>query len=291
MNILFLGGTRFFGVEAVRELLRAGHRVTIATRMRAPDAFGDRVERLQLDRTDAGSVARGLTGRSFDVVYDNTAYASNDVRRLLDVVTTHRYVLTSSASVYLEGGRDVSESAFDPLQYPLAWCERNGADYAEGKRRAEAAAFRNHPNLRCVAVRFPVVLGLHDYTQRLYFYAERIARRLPLHIDNLDRELAFISAPEAGRLLAFLSDANFDGPLNAASNGGVRLFAVVEYLERKCRRAALLSEVGEGAPFNGSPTLTLDTSRAQRLGFSFSETGSWLWKLLDIYVERVQREG
>ena len=32
MNILFIGGTRFFGVHAVRELLRRGHQVTIATR-------------------------------------------------------------------------------------------------------------------------------------------------------------------------------------------------------------------------------------------------------------------
>lgn len=32
MNILVIGGTRFFGIDMVNELLTAGHDVTIATR-------------------------------------------------------------------------------------------------------------------------------------------------------------------------------------------------------------------------------------------------------------------
>lgn len=32
MNILVIGGTRFFGIHMVNELLTAGHDVTIATR-------------------------------------------------------------------------------------------------------------------------------------------------------------------------------------------------------------------------------------------------------------------
>lgn len=36
MNILILGGTRFFGIDTVHELLRKGHDVTIATRGLTP---------------------------------------------------------------------------------------------------------------------------------------------------------------------------------------------------------------------------------------------------------------
>lgn len=41
MNILVIGGTRFFGIHMVNELLTAGYDVTIATRGKASDSFGD----------------------------------------------------------------------------------------------------------------------------------------------------------------------------------------------------------------------------------------------------------
>ena len=44
MNILVIGGTRFFGIDMVNELLTAGHDVTIATRGKASDSFGDNVD-------------------------------------------------------------------------------------------------------------------------------------------------------------------------------------------------------------------------------------------------------
>ena len=44
MNILVLGGTRYFGIPMVKELLAKGHDVTIATRGNAEDDFGDKVE-------------------------------------------------------------------------------------------------------------------------------------------------------------------------------------------------------------------------------------------------------
>lgn len=42
MKILVIGGTRFFGIHMVEELLKAGHDITIATRGRASDSFGNR---------------------------------------------------------------------------------------------------------------------------------------------------------------------------------------------------------------------------------------------------------
>lgn len=46
MNILVIGGTRFFGIHMVNELLTAGYDVTIATRGKASDSFGDKVKRI-----------------------------------------------------------------------------------------------------------------------------------------------------------------------------------------------------------------------------------------------------
>lgn len=82
MNILMLGGTRFFGKHTVEKLLAAGHRVTIATRGMAQDKFGSSVERIIVDRTDAPAMQEALAGRVFDVVYDTLAYSSEDIRCL-----------------------------------------------------------------------------------------------------------------------------------------------------------------------------------------------------------------
>ena len=52
MNVLVLGGTRYFGIPMVQELLRQGHQVTIGTRQMTQDNFGDTVQRIQVERMD-----------------------------------------------------------------------------------------------------------------------------------------------------------------------------------------------------------------------------------------------
>lgn len=62
MNILVIGGTRFFGIHMVKELLENGHDVTIATRGKTPDTFGGKVQRIVLERTNEESVRAALEG-------------------------------------------------------------------------------------------------------------------------------------------------------------------------------------------------------------------------------------
>lgn len=50
-RVLVFGGTRFFGKKLVESLIRSGCDVTIATRGKTIDPFGDRVKRVQLDRS------------------------------------------------------------------------------------------------------------------------------------------------------------------------------------------------------------------------------------------------
>ena len=79
MKILVIGGTRFFGIHMVNELLRNGHAVTIASRGKTKDDFGDKVSRIILQRTDADSIKNALNNQHFDVVIDKIAYCSNDI--------------------------------------------------------------------------------------------------------------------------------------------------------------------------------------------------------------------
>ena len=286
MNVLVLGGTRFFGRHLVRQLLADGHAVTIATRGRTPDDFGDRVRRVTVDRTNADEMRKTFANAAFDVVCDNIAYCSNDVRNLLSVVSCGRYVLTSSASVY-EERMDTPESDFDPTHGELIWGDRTAFSYDEGKRQAERAAFLAYPSLPTVAVRFPYVIGPDDYTRRLAFYVEHIAQGRPMFVDDWDSQLAFVRSDEAGAFLARLADADFVGPINGGSVGTISLREVATYLREKTGRDALQQPDGDPGPYNGGSSFSLDVARASERGLHFTPLRKWLFTLLDTLGENI----
>ena len=92
MKILVIGGTRFFGIHTVNELIENGHDVTIATRGKTSDEYGDKVKRIIFERTNETSVREALTGTHWDVVIDKIAYCSNDIRYVMDVVDCDKYI-------------------------------------------------------------------------------------------------------------------------------------------------------------------------------------------------------
>ena len=284
VDILVLGGTRFFGIHLVRELLAQGHRVTLATRGLAADEFADRVGRLIVERTDPDSLWQAFEGKRFDVVCDNLAYASNDVRNLLNCVDCHRYLMVSSASVYADKHLGTREEEFDPLTFALAWCSRGDFPYDETKRQAECALFQSYPLQRSAAVRFPFVIGEDDYTQRLYFYVEHVVKGQPMHINNLESQLGFLRSDEAGKFLAHLASSGFCGSLNGCSHGTISVAEMLAYLETKTGHRAVLAPDGDTAPYNWLEDFSLDTGLAERGGFVFSSLKDWIYRLLDHYV-------
>lgn len=284
MNILVLGGTRFFGVHLVKQLTASGHTVTIATRGRTPDPFGDTVSRLTVDRTDPEAMIRVFAGLSYDVVYDDIAYCSNDVKSALDAIRCCRYILVSSISAYYELLPVLTESDLLPERGDLIWGNRADFPYDEGKRQAERTIVRHYPGQEAVMVRFPFIIGPDDYTQRLYFYVRNLIQGKPMHIDNLDSQMAFISSDEAGRFLSFLSASPLRGPVNACCRGTISLREIFAYLTEKTGKSPVLSPEGENAPYNGAGNYSQDTAKAEKAGYSFSVLDSWIYKLLDSYI-------
>ncbi|MCL2361985.1 MAG: NUDIX domain-containing protein [Defluviitaleaceae bacterium] len=286
MNILVVGGTKLVGVHLVRQLLAAGHDVTIATRGRATDEFGDRVNRITIERTDSQSISWALGGKHYDVVYDSQAYSSNEVKYLLDAVSCKRYIEVSTVSVYYPNfGLNLPESDFDPATYPLKWCTRNDFEYDEIKRQAECAMFQAYSHVPSVAVRLPLVIGEDDYTKRLYFYVEHIVKSKPMHIDNPNAKLEFIFSCEAGKFLAWLADKDFCGSINAANCGSATLAEIIAYVEGTSSQKAIILNEGENAPLNGFPDYGLDLSRAKQIGYEFADLKPLLNSLLDSYIK------
>ena len=290
MNILVIGGTRFFGIPMVEELLGAGHDVTIATRGLSADSFGSRVKRIIFDRTDEKSVRDALSGRYFDVIIDKLAYCSNDIRSLMDTADCSRYIHMSTTAVYEPKHLNTVESDFDGTAKKLIWCSRPDFPYDEIKRQAEYALWQKYPDQNWIAVRYPFVIGRDDYTKRLLFYVEHTMKSIPMFIDNIDCQMGFIRSDEAGKFMAFLAGKTFRGAVNGCSEGTISIREILDYVEQKTGKKAVLSTGSDAAPYNGEPEYSINTDLAVSLGFRFSRLRDWIFDLLDYYIEVLRQD-
>jgi nucleoside-diphosphate-sugar epimerase len=288
-NILVLGGTRFFGKHLVHTLLDQGMTVTIATRGKTADDFGTKVKRLVFDREDEASIKAVLTKESYDVIYDNIAYTSNDIEILMRHVKTKRYIVTSSMSVYPQLHNDLVEADFDPQARPYQLVTFDQVNYAEGKRHVEEILSQKY-SANSVFVRFPYVIGMDDYTKRFSFYIESVCQKKAMAIDNLDQQMSFIDSKEAGNFLAFLATSSFTGPINGAAKGTISLAEILAYVSSKTGLTPAFSDSGESGKYNGTPEYSINVELADKIGFHFSSLSDWIYQLCDQEIERWNKQ-
>lgn len=289
MNILVIGGTRFFGIHMVDELLNNGHKVTIATRGMANDKYGDRVERIVFERTNEDSIKEQLSNKHFDVVIDKIAYCSNDIKILMDNIDCDKYIYMSSTAVYEPKHMDTVESDFDAASGELIWCGRGDFPYDVIKRSAERALWQEYKDKKFIVVRYPFVIGKDDYTKRLLFYVEHAYKGIAMNIDNLESQMGFIRSDEAGKFIAMLVDKDFTGAVNGASTGTISIKEILDYVEEKTGKKAVISPDGDAAPYNGEVEYSINTDLAATLGFKFENLKDYIFKLVDYYIGEVNK--
>lgn len=283
-KILILGGTSFFGKRLVRNLIDQGHSVTIGTRGITGDPFGDQISRIKLDREHAASLFAAIGDQHWDLVYDNICFSPDEAKIACDVFAgkTSRYIFTSTLCVYPTGNRIHPEEDFLPSHYPIKMGPQSAFWYGEGKRLAEAVFFQ-HASFPVCAVRFPVVLGHDDPTRRLHFHIERVIKGQVIGIPNPAAAMSYISSDEAARFLAWLSDHDIEGPINAASLGTLSLHKLVAMIEQATGRTAQIvphTEEADYSPFGFPQSWMLNTGRAQLAGFQFRNLKDWYPQLI-----------
>jgi nucleoside-diphosphate-sugar epimerase len=293
-NILVIGGTRFIGRLLVQRLLRAGHRVTIATRGYAPDPFGDRIQRIRADRRNELAMRAVAKAGPFDIVFDQMCYSPLDaaiaVRTFAGQVG--RYVMTSTIDAYrvLGFGRSVAlteaELAVEaqPIDTRYPWHDPRRAVecYVAGKVQAEAYLVRDG-SLPLVTPRLAHVLGgPEDFTGRLAHYVELARAGATLSYSNADAAVSFTTAHAAADFLFWTGMQSFTGPVNGACDGALSASQLYERVGDvldapvRVRRAAQAEPPGSLSPFDLPGAMVLDTSRAQGLGYRFGHTDEWL---------------
>lgn len=291
-DILVIGGTRYFGKLLVQRLVRAGHRVTIATRGYAPDPFGSRIERIRVDRRNETAMRAAFAGKRYDLVFDQMCYSPLDaaiaVRTFAGKVG--RYVMTSTIDVYRgvqsptgalrETDLPVLARRID-TQYPWHDPKRAVASYVAGKVQAEAYLYRDG-SLPLVTARLAHVLGgPEEFTGRLSWYVDALRSGMALRYTDARAQLSFIGTQEAAAFLDWVGGQSFTGPVNAASDGALSAHGVYERVAEVLDATARTQQVagmapGVLSPFDSPEALVLDTGRAAQLGFRFSHTDEWL---------------
>lgn len=128
-------------------------------RGRASDDYGEKVQRIVMERTSPDSVKQALAGNHFDVVIDRIAYCSNDIKYVMDVIDCDKYIYMSSTSVYEPKHIDTIESDFNGASKELIWCDRMAFPYEQIKRQAEYALWQEYSDRNWLAVRYPFAIG------------------------------------------------------------------------------------------------------------------------------------
>ncbi|SHG65463.1 NAD-dependent epimerase/dehydratase family protein [Ornithinibacillus halophilus] len=279
---LVLGGTRFFGVNLVETLLEKGVQVTIATRQNSTDPFGDKVDRLKLDRFSLESFKEAVEGRSWDVVFDQLCFSSNDAEIAVKALSGKigRYVFTSTLSVY-DAGENMKEELFDPKTYELKMVDKENVTYKEGKRQAEAY-FYQKASFPVVAVRIPIVLGEEDYTERLLHYVKNIQEEKPVYFPNPSAEMCFIHQIEAGQFIAGVGSSDYSGPINACANGVITMNELMQVIGNEVGKEPVITTVDQqDSPYAIPETWYLSNEKATELGYSFTNLSEWLPGLIN----------
>ncbi len=230
MRLLFLGGTRFLGRHAVEAALARGHEVTLFTRGKSPQPFGDRVRALVGNRDPR--VAPGLAALEagdWDAVVDTSGYVPRVVGAAATLLAPRvgRYVFVSSLSVLARPDRPgLDESA------PVAALDDPSTEDVlpnyGGLKAACETAVRDALGVRATIVRPGLIVGPFDATDRFGYWVARfvhphlLGERPPRAVVPAPRErpVQFVDARDLAGWMVELCERDVGGTFNACSPAG-----------------------------------------------------------------------
>jgi len=288
MNILILGGNRFFGKKLAQKLLDEGHHVTLLNRGNIDDKLGEKVARIKCDRTKQKELQKAVRNQKWDIVYDQICFTAKEAREAIEIFKGNvgHYIFTSSQSVY-DLNQNITENSFDPYNFTYEKIVTKEDNYAEAKRQSEAAFF-SVEDFPVTAVRFPIVLGAEDYTDRFLFHIKNIAKGNEIFFPDLFAKISFISSEDASNVLGFLANKTPQGPVNAASDEPISLEGFIQEIEREVdnyvKRAEKASNENH-SPYGIDSDWYMDIGKLKSLGLTPRPIKNWLSKEIQTVIQ------
>ena len=289
MKILILGGTRFVGKLLVYRLVQDGHNVTILTRGKNSDLLGERVKRIQCDRSNAEVMGLCLKHKYFDVVYDFICFSSLDAEitcNIFNLTEPNKYIIISSSYVYKAQDTALKEEEFVAKDHNVINNSSDSVAYEVGKRDAEAYFVKN-AMFNVILVRFPIIMGWNDYTNRFKYHVDNILKSNAFYVYASEGRMNFIRSEDAVNFLYWLIDSACSGPINAASAEAftgselIKQFSLLLGHNTHIYRVCELKHNGMSC-YSRQDNLVLDTSKASRLGYNFPSFFEWFYSEVEI---------
>ena len=189
MDVLVIGGTLFIGRLLVKELVAKGHSVTVLHRKPKHD-LGRQVASICADRNDGAAMRAALSGRHFDVVFDNVydwerGTAAAQIQATVEACGDNlsRYIFMSSVAAYGDGLNHHEGDALAVQDHADA--------YVRNKANSERLLFRMHSRsgLPAVTLRPPFVYGPGNPYYREAFFWDRMRDKRSVIIPGDGRRL------------------------------------------------------------------------------------------------------
>lgn len=171
LKILICGGTRFYGVQLVKQLSMAQHSVTVISRS-IPSEPIEGVHYIQGEIEE--EIETSIKKEEYDFAVNNICMCKSDAENYMRYIAKYakNHILISSIGVYEanQEKRIPEEDDFRP-QYEA---EGNINEAYHDKREAERVYMKNISKERLFILRPSVLIGKMDWTDRLGFYIQRL---------------------------------------------------------------------------------------------------------------------
>lgn len=181
-KVLVMGGTRFVGLHAVRELVKRGYEVTVLNRGSRPEVLPPVVRQVRCDRKDESLLKETLRSilkeHRFDAVFDPSAYVPSDVAPVVEVMKGEigAYVFISTGSVYKARG------IFPWYEDMPRVADLSTGAYGYNKRLCEDVFMEAHGKwgFPVTMIRPGYIYGPHNTVYREAYFFDRIVKGRPV---------------------------------------------------------------------------------------------------------------
>ena len=221
-NILVLGGTRYLGLEFIKILNDENIKLFVASRNKIPT-----LNFINIDRKNQDDLDNLFKNIQFNVVIDFINFSLPDCEKLLSAlkfqIKPPKLILISTTYVYdnpLQIAKDsiFNENGFLPNKHILYGLDRPDLSYSHGKRDMESYSVKNYQSEKLVILRFPIILGANDYTQRTFFYSSLIKKERSINPSNVHSKSNYIFSREAAIAILNFIYTDISGIYNVCFN-------------------------------------------------------------------------
>ena len=172
MNILILGGNRYFGKEILKKLLSKNHKIYLVNRCKKKNLSHKNLKIICDDRKNIKKYEHLFENVYFEKIFDNIAYDVQEVKSLINFLKGkfYHYILTSSSISYLDKSL-VHETKEKDWNYgkltSIFKAKYNSKDikYAINKRKIEKFVIKKR-NILSTILRIPNVIGKNDFSKK-----------------------------------------------------------------------------------------------------------------------------